>query len=247
MNITFLSLLQLKLKKQQMKFILLFFISALTLNTCQNEPKEKTSEKILFINSAKVDCTGVGKMKCLQIQESETLTNNWKFFYGRIEGFDYESGYIYKISVKKEELDPATVPADASSIKYSLVEVIEKQKDMKLALDKIWTVKSINEKLVDIPQVADEDNDLVLSIVTDEMKIFGYDGCNNFHGNFELLNDNIITFNSIGSTKMMCSNMDLPSSYITALVNTKTFKLERKNLFFYDINENEILRFVKAE
>ncbi len=148
--------------------------------------------------------------------------------------------------MKKEELDPATVPADASSIKYSLIEVIEKQKDKKLVLDKIWTVKSINGKLVEMPRIPDEDNDLVLSIDTVEMKILGYDGCNNFHGNFELL-DNSITFQSIGSTKMMCSNMELPSSYMTALENTKTFKLENDNLFFYDISGNEILRFVKAE
>lgn len=229
-----------------MKFILFFFISALALNTCRNESKEKMPETILFINSEKVDCTGIGKMKCLQIQESDTLTNGWKNFYGKIQGFDYEPGYIYKISVKKEELDPATVPADASSIKYSLIEVIEKQKDKKLVLDKIWTVKSINGKLVEMPRIPDEDNDLVLSIDTVEMKILGYDGCNNFHGNFELL-DNSITFQSIGSTKMMCSNMELPSSYMTALENTKTFKLENDNLFFYDTHGNEILRFVKAE
>ncbi len=229
-----------------MKFILFFFFSALALNTCRNESNEKTPKTILFINSEKVDCTGVGKMKCLQIQESDTLTSNWNNYYGTIEGFEYEPGHIYKISVKKKELDPATVPADASSIKYYLVEVIEKNEDVKLVLDKIWTVKSINEKLVDIPQVADEDNDLVLSIDTVEMKIFGYDGCNNFYGNFELL-DNLITFNSIGATEMMCNNMDLPSSYLTALVNTKTFKIKSKNLFFYDISGNEILRFVKAE
>lgn len=214
-----------------MKFILFFFFSALALNTCQNESKEKMPETILFINSEKVDCTGIGKMKCHQIQESDTLTSDWKNFYGKIQGFDYEPGYIYKISVKKEELDPATVPADASSIKYSLIEVIEKQKDKKLALDKIWTVKSINGKLVDMPRIPDEDNDLELSIDTVEMKIFGYDDCNNFYGNFELL-DNLITFNSIGATEMMCNNMDLPSSYLTALVNTKTFKIKSKNLFF---------------
>lgn len=229
-----------------MKFILLFFISAIALNTCQNETKEKMPETILFINSAKVDCSRVGKMKCLQIQEYDTVTNGWKNFYGNIQGFEYEPGYIYKISVKKEELDPATVPADASSIKYSLVEIIEKYIDMKLALDKVWIAKSINEKLVDIPQDADKDNDLVLSIDTVEMKILGYDGCNNFHGNFELL-DNSISFQSIGSTEMMCSNMELPSSYMTALENTKTFKLEDENLFFYDTNEKEILRFAKAE
>lgn len=68
-------------------------------------------------------------MKCLQIQESETLDpEGWQLFYDRIEGFDYQPGYIYKLFIKKEKLNPATVPADGSSIKYTLVKMVEKYK-----------------------------------------------------------------------------------------------------------------------
>ena len=111
-----------------MKFLLTIFFSAIALSTCENKSSEKNAETILYVNSSKVECTGVGKMQCLQTQESETLKpNDWKNFYGNIEGFEYEPGYIYKLSVKKEKLDPATVPADASTLKYSLVKVIEKK------------------------------------------------------------------------------------------------------------------------
>jgi len=113
-----------------MKFLLVFFISAIALNTCENTSTEQSTETIFFVNSIRVDCTGVGPMKCLQIQESEILKpNDWQNFYDTIEGFKYEPGYIYKILVIKEELDPATVPADASSIKYTLKKVIEKNID----------------------------------------------------------------------------------------------------------------------
>lgn len=115
-----------------MKSLLLFFIIAISLNTCENIAPEKVSETILFVNSAKVDCTGVGPMKCMQTQESDTLDpNGWEFFYETIEGFEYVPGYIYKLAIKKEKLDPATVPADGSSIKYTLIKVIEKNIDEK--------------------------------------------------------------------------------------------------------------------
>lgn len=149
--------------------------------------------------------------------------------------------------MKKEELDPATVPADASSIKYSLVKVIDKNMDNKLALDKIWTVKSINDKIVDIPKFEDKDNNLLLSLDTIEMKIFGYDGCNNFHGNFQLLHPNSITLQVIGATKVKCNNMQLPTSFITALKSTETFTLKDENLIFLDVNGYEVLKFVKAK
>ena len=38
-------------------------------------------------------------------------------------------GYLYKIEVEEEQLDPQQVPADASSIKYTLVSVLEKNED----------------------------------------------------------------------------------------------------------------------
>ena len=45
----------------------------------------------------------------------------------RIEGFTYEPGYIYRLTVKKTVL--ANPPADGSSITYTLIQVIEKLKD----------------------------------------------------------------------------------------------------------------------
>lgn len=114
-----------------MKLLLAFFISAITLSTCNNNSTKNTSETILFVNNEKLDCTGVAPMKCLQIQESKTLDrNDWEFFYGSIEGFDFQAGYIYKLLVKKEKLDPESVPADASTIRYTLIKVIEKTKEV---------------------------------------------------------------------------------------------------------------------
>ena len=66
-------------------------------------------------------------MNCLQIKRAEE--EDWQYFYSQITGFDFEPGHLYKIEVQEEKLDPDQVPADASSIKYSLVSVLEKNVD----------------------------------------------------------------------------------------------------------------------
>ncbi|WP_051285130.1 DUF4377 domain-containing protein [Aequorivita capsosiphonis] len=233
-----------------MKLLLAFFISAIALNTCENDSTEKLAGTIFFVNSSRADCTGVGPMKCFQTQESDTLDpEGWQLFYAGIEGFSYQPGYIYKLLIKKEKLDPATVPADASSIKYTLVKVLEKNKDKKFLLDDIWKVTSIQGEKIEIPETTNpnQDNDLVLAIDLLEMKTLGYNGCNNFHGTIETSDNNSVTFKITGATKMMCPNMELPSNYKSALEKAKTYKMEDLQLYFYDAEGNEVLKFQKAD
>lgn len=224
-----------------MKFLLTIFFSAIALSTCENKSSEKNAETILYVNSSKVGCTGVGKMQCLQTQESETLKlNDWKNFYGNIEGFEYEPGYIYKLSVKKEKLDPATVPADASTLKYSLVKVIEKNLDEKMRLHDIWALRAIDGNMIDVGNFQKHP---VLEIHLNDMKIFGNDGCNTMFGSIETLYEKTIVFGAIGGTKMACSNMELSSKYTSGLEKTKTYKLDGLQLYLYDADGNELLRF----
>jgi hypothetical protein len=82
-------------------------------------------EKTLIVGAETVDCSaGAGRMKCLQVKEN--ASENWSNFYSNIEGFTYEPGYEYVLKVKTEKI--ANPPADASSIKYTLVEQVSKTK-----------------------------------------------------------------------------------------------------------------------
>ncbi|MCE3074697.1 DUF4377 domain-containing protein [Chryseobacterium gwangjuense] len=81
-------------------------------------------EKTFIVGPQTADCTGVAPMKCLQVKEK--ATDNWSNFYTNIEGFTYEPGYEYVLKVKTEKLE--NVPADASSIKYTLIKQISKTK-----------------------------------------------------------------------------------------------------------------------
>lgn len=102
--------------------ILLFTLSTILFMSCS------TSHKTIYIAPEKRPCTGVGKMDCMLIK-TDKGQENWQFFYNQIEGFDYEEGYEYELLIKETKID--NPPADASSIKYTLVKVVMKRKQNK--------------------------------------------------------------------------------------------------------------------
>lgn len=81
----------------------------------------------LRINHFKQTAFGVApKLVFLVQEEGEIGGEEWSNFYDGIEGFEYEIGYVYDISVKKERVE--NPPQDASSIRYILQNVISKEK-----------------------------------------------------------------------------------------------------------------------
>lgn len=78
----------------------------------------------LFVREVRADCEGEGPRKCLQVRASET--DDWTLFYSSIEGFTYEEGTKYELRVAVEPLPNA--PADSSSRRYVLVEIVSQEK-----------------------------------------------------------------------------------------------------------------------
>ncbi len=79
---------------------------------------EQTSR--MWIGPERVECEGVAPMMCLQIAYSEDA--EYELFYDQIAGFEPVEGTSYVIDVQITEVD--NPPADASSLAYTLVEVI---------------------------------------------------------------------------------------------------------------------------
>ncbi len=79
----------------------------------------------MWIGPDVVDCVGVGPRKCLLAKESENA--DWEFFYDGIEGFTHIEGVSYLLDVETTEVDD--LPADASSLDYRLVRVVEATSD----------------------------------------------------------------------------------------------------------------------
>ncbi|HEU4410868.1 MAG TPA: DUF4377 domain-containing protein [Polyangiaceae bacterium] len=77
----------------------------------------------LHIAAERVACVFLGPMQCLQVQrEGQT---EWRLFYSEIEGFSFEAGNRYTLRVRIEPV--ADPPADASSLRYVLVEVVSRE------------------------------------------------------------------------------------------------------------------------
>ena len=79
----------------------------------------------LEIASARVPCTAVGPMECLQVRLPGEA--DWDLFHGEIEGFTPEPGYRYTIRVARR--DVPNPPADGSSQALRLLEVLSRVAD----------------------------------------------------------------------------------------------------------------------
>ncbi|HEX6036465.1 DUF4377 domain-containing protein [Longimicrobium sp.] len=76
----------------------------------------------LYVASYTRTCTGTYEMQCLQIRDDSA--DPWGNFHGEIEGFTYEPGHEYVLRVRVTEI--ANPPADGSSRRYQLVQVVSK-------------------------------------------------------------------------------------------------------------------------
>ena len=82
---------------------------------------DSTDTTRLWIGPERVECAGVAPMMCLQVAESED--GDYQLFHDTIEGFYYQEGTSYVIDVSITEVE--NPPADASSLQYTLVEIVE--------------------------------------------------------------------------------------------------------------------------
>jgi len=205
----------------------------------------KSNEHIYWINSLKVECTGVGKMMCMQVQKSDEFTDdNWQLFYDEIKGFDFEEGYIYKLIVKETERPKSEVPADASSVVYELVEVLEKNIDTHLKLHDIWALVSIKGDEIN-PEDFNKHPQLEINLT--EKRVMGNDGCNNLIGEIKQVNSHQLEFNKLAGTKMACQNMQLADKISNPLNQVQTYHLNKLELTLFNSDGTELLRYKKVD
>jgi heat shock protein HslJ len=212
-----------------MKALFILLILSLSANSCENSNDEQTT-KTLYIGDHLIDCVGVGPQKCMLVKENsdDDFTN----FYGAIEGFDYEEGYNYILKVGIETIK--NPPADGSSLKYSLIKILEKEKttqEKQMATQwKVISLKGI-ENLVENPTLLFDEK---------ENKVSGSASCNNFFGSYNKVN-NDITFSQLGTTRKMCPDMLTERTFINNLNSVRHFKIEKDSLFLLDGNQDILM------
>lgn len=109
-------------------------LRALVLITTFSQCSEKSSlslnngkEANMRVNYYLQNCIGEMDGQCLLIQEGDQIGGDqWVLFYyyNSIEGFDYESGYVYDLIIEKKSIK--NPPQDASGISYKLIKIVSK-------------------------------------------------------------------------------------------------------------------------
>ena len=229
--------------KHYLILVMLFFMVS-----CATHKTNKSNEHIYWVNSAKVPCEGVGAMQCLKVQKGDTLNyEKWKLFYPVIDGFDYQPGYIYKLKVREVKTDKENVPADASSIKFKLIKVLEKKQDVRLRINDIWVIESIEGETVDNNSANNRQKTAQIEFHIAHMKVMGNDGCNNFFGSIKNIDAEKLVLSPLAGTKMACIGTDIPDKFNISLSKVSKYKIENLHLILFDDSGNELLNFKKVD
>lgn len=84
-------------------------------------PANANRERIIQVAGQRAPCTGVAQQLCLQVRTQPGAA--WELHYGEIEGFDWQVGVESVIRIREERV--ARPPADGSSLRWVLLEVLE--------------------------------------------------------------------------------------------------------------------------
>lgn len=106
------------------KIICSFILGLLLLiTTCTATKHNMKEEIVLTIYPYRVPCVGESVQLCYRMKIND---GELQYYYDKIEGFDFEWGYAYRISVDKVAVsNPMT---NASTFKYKLKKVLKKEK-----------------------------------------------------------------------------------------------------------------------
>ena len=226
------------------KIIIASIFSILFFQSCSSTKNIADSDSIFWVSGFKTEASaGAGKMQVLNIHRGEDISNpNWENFYAPIDGFEFEEGYLQKISVREKKLNKNQVPADASAIKYTLVKVIDKQKDVRIELKGKWTLARLNDqvinRMISLP---------TMNIDLAQQRIAGNTGCNNYSGIIKKLTASQIDLSEIAMTRKMCANKNVEPAFAEAINNINSYEINGSTLNFFSDDGKKVLTFIKDE
>lgn len=204
----------------------------------------------MYVGPELVDCVGVAPQTCMQVKLSPDA--DYTLFYGQIEGFEYEPGFEYELTVLVEPVE--NPPADAPNLRYTLIEEIsrtpveiEEPTSPTASLEgSTWSLASYvtpsGEEKAIIPETR-------ITAEFNEGQVSGTAGCNNYFGSFTLDGD-AITFGPTGSTMMFCTPDELmlqETAYLAILGTVKSYEINDGQLILKNGNGNAVLIFNQEE
>lgn len=214
-----------------------------------SDPAENanTSTKVTMLVAPELaDCVGEGPRTCMMIKYDQA--EDWQFFYNHIEGFEYEEGYRYTLLVERLEVkDP---PQGGSSLKYVLVEVVEKLEEMPVSAapfeDTDWALTGYGRS-----------NELK-GVLEKVQSTFRYDsatgqatgsgGCNRYFGDMSFDPEtNSVSVGFLGMTRMACQESinEQEVTFIGILEQVTVYSIEGTQLIL-STDDGQVLVFEAA-
>jgi heat shock protein HslJ len=199
--------------------------------------------KTLYVASYKKNCEGAGKQTCYLIKENPE--DEWKLFYNEIEGFKYQAGKVYTITV--EIIPDENPPADGSMFEYKLVSIDRTDvPDYLLSgLYDIWGLVILNGKVVDLKAQVSAP---MIEINTREKALVGSTGCNQFNSTFEYNMDDksFSVFFPIAMTKRGCPENSIEPDFLNTIEMVNGYNIKGPALFLL-VNGETVMEFHKVD
>jgi heat shock protein HslJ len=218
--------------------------------TGAEEVEGQTEMKTLYVGPELVDCTGVAPMKCMQVKEDPN--GEWQLFYNQIEGFTFEPGFTYELSVNVETI--ANPPADGSSLRYTLVEVVSKTAAAEAPATEAGGLQGVRWVLVSYLNAAGEtvaalaDREVTAEFRPDG-QMGGSAGCNQYFASYTVDGD-ALTIGQAGSTMMACMPeevMQQEAQFLSLLTTAATYRIDGEQLHIIDAAGQTVLIFEASE
>lgn len=199
-----------------------------------------SATRMLEVDSRLAECSGVGRQQCMRVRDGSDQP--WRLFYGAIEGFTFEPGYRYRLKV--EEIPVENPPADASSVRTVLVEMVRK-----LAVEppadpfagKVWRLYELQPRAG--ADVLRPSGMITLAIDTPAERASGKGGCNRWFAGAKVHGVNL-QLSGMGATMMACPEpaMAEERAFLEALGRTEGYVVD-ENALTLTLADGGVMRF----
>jgi heat shock protein HslJ len=203
---------------------------------------QSESSKTIIVADAKISCNYQNTiMACLKIKSHPDSV--WRDFPHDIEGFIFEPGFETTIEILETVIQ---FPGDSvPKTQYKLIKTIDKVNkvlnDKRLLSNNRWKIVNY-EKDGTLTPLRRTNAFAIFDI--DNNKISGNNSCNTFNGN-TIIEDGVISFGILMSTKMACENNQSEALINDALTGKAAYYI-RNNILFI-VCENRGILHLKPE
>jgi heat shock protein HslJ len=216
------------------------------------EDTNMTEVKTLFVGPELADCVGVGPQQCMQVKED--ADGEYSLFYNQIEGFTFEPGFVYELSVSVETI--ANPPADGSSLRYVLNEIVSKTAvadELEGATMEKTELEGTRWGLIAYQNADGETVDALpdreVTLEFEDGRVAGNGGCNSYFGSYTV-DGTQLTIGALGSTMMACipeEVMQQEAQVLALLQTAATYEIVDGQLLIIDAEGETVLTYAPIE